>query len=82
METVHFFIAHLSLSLGTKCLFFCISGVPVNDLTPIKLSSGMQGRSIISRCTMHCLEVCMQISSCRGSYFQCCAPCERYFVIK
>ena len=26
-------------------IFFCISGVPVNDLTPIKMFWGMQARS-------------------------------------
>ena len=34
METMHFFIEQNSLSLTTKVLF--ISGVPMNDLTPLK----------------------------------------------
>ena len=34
METMHFFIVQLSLSLRTK--IFCISGVPMNDLAPMK----------------------------------------------
>ena len=34
METIHFFIVQLSLSLRTN--FFCISGVPMNDLAPMK----------------------------------------------
>ena len=44
METMHFFIVQLSLSLRTKNL--CISGVPMNDLAPIKIVLGVQGRSI------------------------------------
>ena len=42
METMHFFIVQLSLSLKTKTI--CISGVPKNDLTPMKNSPGMQDR--------------------------------------
>ena len=38
METMHFFIVQLSLSLRTKIL--CISGVPMNDLTPMKNCPG------------------------------------------
>ena len=38
METMHFFIVQLSLSLRTKIL--CISGVPVNDLAPMKNCPG------------------------------------------
>ena len=38
METMHFFIVQLSLSLRTKIL--CISGVPVNDLATIKNCPG------------------------------------------
>ena len=44
METMHFFIVQLSLSLRTKIL--CISGVPMNDLAPMKnCPGGVQGRS-------------------------------------
>ena len=38
METMHFFIVQLSLSLRTKLL--CISGVPMNDLAPMKNCPG------------------------------------------
>ena len=38
METMDFFIVQLSLSLRTKIL--CISGVPMNDLAPIKNCPG------------------------------------------
>ena len=38
METMHFFIVQLSLSLRTKIL--CISGVPMNDLAPMKNCPG------------------------------------------
>ena len=38
METMHFFIEQKSLSLTTK--MFCISGVPMNDLAPLKDSPG------------------------------------------
>ena len=38
METMHFFIVQLSLSLRTKIL--CISGVPINDLAPMKNCPG------------------------------------------
>ena len=41
METMHFFIVQLSLSLRTKVL--CISGVPGNDLTPMKNWGGGGG---------------------------------------
>ena len=34
METMHSFIVQLSLSLRTKIL--CISGVPMNNLAPMK----------------------------------------------
>ena len=34
METMHVFIVQLSLSLRTN--FFCISGVPGNDLSTMK----------------------------------------------
>ena len=34
VETMHFFIEQNSLSLTTKMIF--ISGVPMNDLTPLK----------------------------------------------
>ena len=34
METMHFFIEQTSLSLSTKMIF--ISGVPMNDLAPLK----------------------------------------------
>ena len=34
METMHFFIEQKSLSLTTKTI--CISGVPMNDLAPLK----------------------------------------------
>ena len=38
METIHFFIEQKSLSLTTKMI--CISGVPMNDLVPLKDSPG------------------------------------------
>ena len=38
METMLFFIVQLSLSLRTKIL--CISGVPMNDLAPMKNCPG------------------------------------------
>ena len=38
METMYFFIVQLSLSLRTKIL--CISGVPMNDLAPMKNCPG------------------------------------------
>ena len=38
METMHFFIIQLSLSLRTK--FLCISGVPINDLASMKNCPG------------------------------------------
>ena len=41
METMHFFIVQLSLSLRTKIL--CISGVPMNDLAPMKICPGAGG---------------------------------------
>ena len=41
METMHFFIVQLSLSLRTK--IFCISGVPMNDLAPMKNCPGGGG---------------------------------------
>ena len=41
METMDFFIVQLSLSLRTKIL--CISGVPMNDLAPMKNFLGVQG---------------------------------------
>ena len=41
METMHFFIVQLSLSLRAKIL--CISGVPMNDLAPMKNCPGGGG---------------------------------------
>ena len=41
METMHFFIVQLSLSLRTKIL--CVSGVPMNDLAPMKNCPGGGG---------------------------------------
>ena len=41
METMEFFIVQLSLSLRTKIL--CISGVPMNDLAPMKNCPGGGG---------------------------------------
>ena len=41
MGTMHFFIVQLSLSLRTKNL--CISGVPMNDLAPMKNCPGGGG---------------------------------------
>ena len=41
METMHFFIVQKSLSLRTKIL--CISGVPMNDLAPMKNCPGGGG---------------------------------------
>ena len=38
METTFFFIVQTSLSLRTKLL--CISGVPINDLAPMKNCPG------------------------------------------
>ena len=38
METMHFFIVQLSLSLRTKIL--CVSWVPMNDLAPMKNCPG------------------------------------------
>ena len=38
METMHFFHCAMSLSLRTKII--CISGVPMNDLTPMKNCPG------------------------------------------
>ena len=38
METMHYFIVQLSLSLRTKIL--CISGVPMNYLAPMKNCPG------------------------------------------
>ena len=74
METMHFFIVQLSLSLRTKIL--CISGVPMNDLAPMKncpggggckvgqISSrgkGFQGFfSILCRHVPHILKMCMK----------------------
>ena len=43
METMHFFIVQLSLSLRINII--CISGVPKNHLTPMKNCPGVQGRS-------------------------------------
>ena len=42
-QAVFFFIVQIILSLRTK--FFCISGVPMNDLTSMKNCPGVQGRS-------------------------------------
>ena len=42
METMKFFIVQIS-SLRTK--FLCISGVPINDMAPMKNCPGVQGRS-------------------------------------
>ena len=41
METMHFFIVQLSLSLRPKIL--CISGVPMNDLASMKNCPGRGG---------------------------------------
>ena len=38
METMHFFIEQKSLSFTYKMI--CISGVPMNDLAPLKDSPG------------------------------------------
>ena len=38
METMHFFIVQLSLSLRTKIL--CVYGVPMNNLAPMKNCPG------------------------------------------
>ena len=38
METMHVFIEQKSLSLTIKMI--CISGVPINDLAPLKDSPG------------------------------------------
>ena len=40
METMHFFIEQKSLSFTTKMI--CISGVPMNDLAPLKDSPGRE----------------------------------------
>ena len=44
METMDFFIVQLSLSLRTKIL--CISGVPMNDLAPMKNCPGGGGCTV------------------------------------
>ena len=44
METMHFFIVQLSLSLRTK--FFCISGIPMNNLAPMKNCPGRGARYV------------------------------------
>ena len=59
METMHFFIVQLSLSLRTKIL--CISGVPMNDLAPMKKLSwggGCKVGQISSRGIRH--EYCIR----------------------
>ena len=38
MKTMHFFIEQKSLALTTKMI--CISGVPINNLAPLKDSPG------------------------------------------
>ena len=63
-----FFHVHLSLSLGTKA--FGISGVPINDLAPMKnCLGGCKEGQIRSRCTMHRLALCMQILSSHAQIF-------------
>ena len=55
METMHSFIVQLSLSLRTKIL--CVSGVPMNDLAPMKNCPGGGGckvGQISSRGTEFC----------------------------
>ena len=45
METMHFHIAQTNIFLGTN--FFCIWGVPMNTMTPMKNcpgGGGLQGR--------------------------------------
>ena len=42
-HAVFFFIVQIRLTLRTKIL--CISGVPINDLAPMKNCPGVQGRS-------------------------------------
>ena len=80
METVHFFIVQLSFSLRTKNL--CISWVPINDLAPMKSClGGCKVGQISSRCTMHSFTLYAYfVVMC--SYFQCYAPCKRYFYAK
>ena len=43
MEAMHFCVVQLSLSLRSKIL--CISGVPMNDLAPMKNCPGDEVRS-------------------------------------
>ena len=55
METMDFFIVQLSLSLRTKIL--CISGVPMNDLAPMKnCPGGCKVGQISSRGIYHALK--------------------------
>ena len=62
METMHFFIVQLSLSLKAKHI--CISRVQINDLAPVKICLGGRKVGQISYCcTMHSLALCMQIFS-------------------
>ena len=68
METMHFFIVQLSLSLRTKIL--CISGVPITDLAPMKNCPGGGGGG----CKVG------QISS-RGNIFLIFAPKHRLWVL-
>ena len=44
METMHVFIVQLSLSL--RKIFFCISGVPGNDLATMKNRPGGASRGL------------------------------------
>ena len=64
-------------------MFLCISGVPINALAPMKnCLEGCKVGQISFCCTKHRLALCMQILSWRGLYFQCYAPCERFFCAK
>ena len=61
IETVHFLIVHLSLSLGT--FLFFIFGVPVNDVASMKISWECKLGQLSSRCVMYSLELHMQTLS-------------------
>ena len=56
METMHFFIVQLSLSLRTKLL--CISGVPMNDLAPMKNCPGVGGGCKVGQISSRGIMMC------------------------
>ena len=69
METMHFFIVQKSLSLRTKLL--CFSGIPMNDLAPMKNCSGgfkvgqisSRGNTLVQRISGILSACYMQISN-------------------